>query len=654
MPTKIKVRSNNTERSESEEGLALNRERSRHKDKNQRAEDIEDSLLEIYRDGQGNKIAVDRLKIKRKQGFVFWFFNFLVFGLIAIVVALGLYYYLIYGKNKDSSSLILEIDSSETVMVGEEFYYTIKYHNPEYVALKNAILKVYYPEKFIYLESSLNPSEGNDFWNLGKINARSDGELKIKGKIIDQSKSSAIILAKITYIPENFSSEFKKEASRGLTISSAGFETIFDYSNTALVGEQGEIKITFKPEEKNYLPDFIIRLEKDKNIEIKNTIVGDEKKDVEGGFKAEKIKEAEQDSWLISKLSHEDSLEIIYKIKDKISDKQDLKIFLEENISDKKYIFLEKKLSLEIIKSDLNLTLTMNDSQSDRPVNFGDRLDYSLSYTNKGEVTMKNVSLSIILESDFLDWTTLEDAKRGHERGNMITWTKTEIPALEEIAVNKSGSINFSIEVLPFKEGDVGKDFKVSTYGEYHLSLSDKSTTTTENIDNRSNTIVSRLNSDLGFRVEARYFNENNMPVGNGPLPPKVEEKTSFKIYWAVSNNLHDLSETKVETTLPEGVVWDDHNRTSVGTLSYDEASNKVIWQIGRLPITVFRADAEFNISLTPREEDRNKIMIVLSNTTISAKDSITESLIEKTSAPKTTKLEDDEIANMSSDGVVR
>jgi hypothetical protein len=97
-----------------------------------------------------------------------------------------------------------------------------------------------------------------------------------------------------------------------------------------------------------------------------------------------------------------------------------------------------------------------------------------------------------------------------------------------------------------------------------------------------------------------------------------------------------------VETILPEGVSWNEHSRTSVGTLSYDESSRKVTWQIGRLPVTVFRADAEFSVSLLPAEDDRNKIMIVLSGATITAKDSSTESHMEKTSAPKTTKLDDE------------
>jgi hypothetical protein len=109
-----------------------------------------------------------------------------------------------------------------------------------------------------------------------------------------------------------------------------------------------------------------------------------------------------------------------------------------------------------------------------------------------------------------------------------------------------------------------------------------------------------------------------------------------------------------LETVLPAGLNWDEHNRTSVGSISYDSNSKKVTWQIGRLPITVFRADAEFNISVIPAESDRNKIIVLLNGSKVTAVDVKTGAALERNSVPKTSKLEDDEIANMSSDGRVK
>jgi uncharacterized repeat protein (TIGR01451 family) len=305
------------------------------------------------------------------------------------------------------------------------------------------------------------------------------------------------------------------------------------------------------------------------------------------------------------------------------------------------------------------LALIVEGSQSNTSVNFEQTLNYSIVYSNRGEAAMKDVVIMAVLESDFLDWTTLKDARKGRERGNTITWTKEEVPALEKIDIGDEGAIDFSIDVSSFRESDIGGDFSIESFAQYNIGelekLGDIATSSDEDVtDNKSNTIINDINSDLTLKEEVRYFNEDNIPVGTGPLPPQVGEETTFKVYWTLSNNLHELNDLKIEMELPQHITWSEKNRTSVGSVSYDELSRKVTWQIGRLPITVYRADAEFAIQIVPNETDRNKVVVLTSGSTISAEDIDTDSRIEKKTFPKTTKLEDDEIATMSSDGRVR
>jgi hypothetical protein len=175
-----------------------------------------------------------------------------------------------------------------------------------------------------------------------------------------------------------------------------------------------------------------------------------------------------------------------------------------------------------------------------------------------------------------------------------------------------------------------------------------------EENDNKSNTIINQINSDLSINQEVRYFDDNNIPVGNGPLPPEVGETSSFKVYWSITNNIHELRDTSVSVSLPDYISWDEKSRASTGRISYNQEEHKVVWQIGRLPVSVFRADAEFNISIRPKEEDRNKIMVLIPGAEVKATDNETGGEIEKKTDPKTTKLEDDEIANFSNDGRIK
>ncbi|HTW97036.1 MAG TPA: hypothetical protein VMD74_05260, partial [Candidatus Methylomirabilis sp.] len=464
--------------------------------------EIETSLSEIYRDSSGNKIDVNRMKIRRKQGLIFWFFNLLVFALVVIVIGLGGYYYFFYGKGTDATALALNIDSPAAVSANQEFTYTIDYKNQEYVAIKSATLEVDYPANFVYLGATPAPDSNNNSWNVGRLNARSDGKIVIRGKIIDQVNATAVMLARMIYTPENFSSEFKKENSVSTLVKDIGFDTTFDYQATALVNDPENLTLTFKPLSQNFFSEFTLNLATDNNIEIgEASALTSPGENSSSSLSVKKIANSQQNAWRISGLDGQDeSLVIKYRVKEKTTDTENIKITLSATSStaegEKSFVFLEKNLSLEVMKSDLNLNLILNGSSEGQPVDFGQKLNYSITYANKGETSMNNVVIMAVLDSDFVDWTTLQDENQGREAGNTLTWTKAEIPSLEKVGVGEQGTIDFSVNVLPFKESDLGKDFKITSYAQYTIggldNLGGVSTSTASSstaFDNRSNKI---------------------------------------------------------------------------------------------------------------------------------------------------------------------
>jgi len=640
-----------------------------------RDEEIEDSLSLIYTDKSGEKIDVNKLKIRKAHNFIFWFFNFLVVALIGMVLVLGVYYYIFYNSGTDSTSVEIKIESKENISTNEEFFYTIKYKNSGYIALKNVSIETQYPENFTFLDSTERVGEDNTVWNIGRIPPRSEGEIKIKGKIIAKPKTASMMIARIIYTPDNFSSVFSKETTFSNVINNTGFDINFDYQSMILVNEESEITVNFRALDRNFIDEFVMKVDVDDDIKILGTTINNGTNPEKTGFLLEAKKEEIENghAWRISGVNKkEERFAIRFKINKKEENTKKIKFYFEKDdnsaeAKDGKIVFFEKDIDLEVMKSDLNLTLISNGSKDSGTVDFKQKINYSVNYANKGESTLRDVSIMIVLDSEFLDWTTLWDEKMGKERGNTIIWTSKEIPKLAEIGIGEEGIIDFSINVMPFTESDLGKEFKIISYAQYNVGIIDKigeidMSTSTDNLDesvfdnpdNRSNTITLDINSDLKLKESVMYFDENNMPVGSGPLPPEVGIKSSFKVYWTLNNNLHELRDVVVKTVLPKGVKWDENNRTSVGTISYDEKENTVSWQIGRLPITVFRADAEFGISITPTEAEKNKIMVLSAGSFVEAVDTKTSDSVKKTTKPKTTRLEDDDIASISSNGIIK
>jgi hypothetical protein len=610
-------------------------------------DEISDELLEIYEDANGNIIDVKKINIKKRH--LFWpVLRTILFLALIAGVLYGAYYYFIKNPRSRADLLDITIEAPKNIVAGEEFFYNLNYRNLASTNLQNIKIEITYPENFIYIDSLPNPLQNKNTWEIANLDKGGAGTIKIKGKLINKDGSDNLLLVNARYYLAGFSTEFQKETSALTSIKGLGFNADFNFASTALIGDENEIAVVFN----NYktAPTAVSLVAAvPSNMAIVDIIGA---KDDAKALAAEKITD---DTWEITgfdqtQISQE--LKVKYRVAEKTADKQTITLRFEQKAeNDQSYTFLEKAVELEIIKSNLNLGLSINSNKGDQPVNFEDTLNYNLTYSNEGDAPMKDLVLMAVIDGNFVDWSTLKDKYHGSRKNNVITWTKNEIPELKELAPQAVGQIDFSIKVIPFRQSDLGQNFQLTSYVQFSIGNSEE---LKEGSDNKSNTIVTKINSNLSFKEEIRYFDTDNVPVGAGPLPPRVGEKTSLKVYWSLRNDLHELNDLRVEYNLPSGVAFNNNAKTSVGDINYDSESNKIIWNIGRLPLSVYQAAAELNIAITPGEDDRNKIMVISNGSTAQAIDNETQATIFRGTNPQTTKLDDDDIAGLSSDGRVQ
>lgn len=615
----------------------------RYAAKEAKGEEISDSLEKIYRDEQGNNLGAGKLIIKPRRG---WFFKLFSFLIVIFVIAGSLYaaYNYIYLKFFSGQPAVsLTFESVKEIAAGKEFYYDLNYKNEDRVGLNNIEIKAVYPENFIFLASDPAPSKNNNIWNIAALASHRSDFIRIKGKLIGPADSGHIISADMAYAPDNFSSEFKQSANFETKINDTGLDFSIANSSSALVGEDNEVIVKFKAKAENYLDNFRLTAEHPEEIIITAPAASSTGSTVQNGG---------PDAWLFNNLGkNENSFKINFKIKEKKQPNFALKLKFEYAPAagsagpPKYYLFYEKDLNFDAVKSDLNINLSVNGLAFDQGVDSGQTLNYKITYKNAGGGALKDIIMMAVLESDFLDWQSLGDKNNGAVSGNTISWSKQEIPELAELASGAEGAIDFYIKLKPQSEIDFSKIYAVKSYVNYSLEGKNASA------GSQSNIIINKINTDLSAKAELRYFNNDNIAVGSGPLPPKVGQITGLKVYWTVSNNLHELDNLRFNVVLPANVNWDAKNRASIGTVGYNSQIREVFWQIDRLPVTVNQATAEFNVNLAPVEADRNKIMVVLAETIVSAADNETKAQINKTLKAKTTKLEDDNLAN--TDGLV-
>jgi hypothetical protein len=618
-----------------------------------RHQEIDSNLTEIYSDKKGALINVKKMNVKRKQIFMIKILKQL-FTIVLLALAAYFAYFYFFNRGNDMGGLEFAVVAPDKIKAGEEFSYQIKYNNPTKFSLSNIRLELQYPDNFIFSSASLEPSSGNYGFNLPDLASGATGSLLITGKIIAPADSVNVVSGRLNYIPSNFSSEFKKESSAATVVSDIGFQVGVETSNTAFLGQNNEINISFFQVDNNQLGDFNIKfiLPGDGATSFNDANQGATSTAAVSASSTEKLQITGNgtDSWLVSGLNAENSsqkLTFNYLLKNQPGN-TDLVIRLEKKLADgQTYTFWEKTISPEIVKSDLNLTLFLNGSKNNGAASFGDTLNYTLNYSNKGANSFKDAVIMAVVDGYFLNLSSLSADKNGETENGKIVWTKQEIPGLAEIKPGDEGEINFLVKLKNYQENDFGNKLEISAYSQYGI---DNKTT---DASNKSNVIITKLNSDLTLSEQVRYFNDDNSPVGSGPLPPKVGEKSSFKVYWVVKNNLHELSGTSVVLNLPAQVSWDNSSTAGVGNLYYDDSRHAVVWDIGRLPVSVYQVDASFSISVTPTAADQDKILILSPGSVITALDNETQSTITKKTSAKTTKLEDDDIASLNNSGRV-
>ncbi len=619
--------------------------------------EIDSHLHDVYTDKKGKKINVSQFEVKKKPN-IFWRFIKRLLFLAILGAAIYFIYNFFYSNNNDISSLKLEFIAPEKVQIGEEFSYKIKYTNPSKYLMSEIELEVQYPDNFIYKGSEIDPIRGNYGFELPDLQAGQTEEIAITGMLINSADSVNLAIAKLSYQPGNFSSIYKKEESVSTLVGGFGYNLNLETPGAVFVNQENNLSLIFseKQNEDFYstMSEFDIRFEFSDNIEVELYLYQDdedEESEEDGEIDNVILEKLDSRVWRLSGFNQEIiNKEIIfnYTVKEEVDD-FNINVYLEKKAGDNNYVFVSKNINPEVISSDLSISLFQNGSKNDQSIGFSEDLTYTINYSNMGSKSYENVSLMVIIEGDIIDWNSLWMEKEGEISENSIIWTKDNISELEKIEPNEEGEISFSLKTKEFSENFLLSDLEIKSIAQYNINDQEL-----EENSSLSNEIVTQLSSDFTFSEKVMYFNEDNIPVGSGPLPPESGQRTTFRIYWDIYNNINELRDVMVIYQLPEQIEYSGNQNTEVGSIEYDFNNRQIIWNVGYLPLSKNHLQAYFDINLEPRDSDVGKILILSPGSSAYAYDIKTESNLTKKSKSKTTKLEDDEIASYNNSGLIK
>jgi len=591
-----------------------------------------DDLREIYSDQDGELPDMTQLDRDGKSRLTRWLIGTIILLLVISGAAWSGFLFISRGFFNTDKPLVTSIEGPLDVFSGDEATYTISYSNHGDVPLAALEIRASLPPGF-ELQSTTPEMIRENTWMIGSLSPKSDGKITLKGKFRSAVPSTARIQVFFTYRPANFNSEFQDIQTLSLEIDESVLDLKIDGPEKALSGDEVAYTIDLSNDSDK----------KSEQIRI-NTIIPDD--------------------FVVSKIEPESSREDILRWNlDEILPGETKTITItgsytssaqaEQTIS-AEALFIENagiellqtktKITTDVLGGNLTFNLIVNGGTKDQTSEMGKTLRISLDYENKGNETIENATFDLDFSNEDsrllpIEWVSIE-LPENLRHGNHLIWNQDIIPDLEKIEPGQSGIIDISLPLLttidPTKISD---KFTISLSAAVEKIGSIEGKHTVE-----ASPIIITLNSKLKVLTEARYFNENNEPVGTGPLPPEVGKITTYRIYMNLNSNIHDIEEIYMSTNLPPDVTWTGKTEVSDGEINFDHTTRLVTWKINNLKRSEL-ANTWFEIAIIPETNDTNAFFKLTNATLAEAVDSFSKDKISEALDILTTELPTDEKA---------
>ncbi|HNV97268.1 MAG TPA: hypothetical protein PKL13_03040 [bacterium] len=530
-------------------------------------------------------------------------------------------------KPLSGTGVAMEISGDSSAISGDRARLTIRYQNKEQVKVKNVELRLNYPEGMYYISSSKDPDNlGVNLWKLGDLDPNEDGKINLEVQVVGNLNDNLNLGATIAYEPVNFSSIFESKLDYNIEIEKTNFELNIESPNELGNNNRIEYKIAYKNISNDKLSNARIRFEYPAGFILSEIKSGSLEQDGENIWNLGELeKDATGEISVMGFLDTTNNTTSTFNAIIEIKSLYGLENTLGQNSISQWISYIKASKDVSIIPSDVPLKIIVNNNPVDFALNWGDELKYEISYKNNSESFITNVSISVKLDSKYLDTKTLNDVFGGNfdEDSLILTWDKNSVPSLAKLEKGQEGKFNFSIKLNKFDNKYIGSDdyfVKSEAKLKYNVSSQDK--------ESISNFIINKINSPIEISAKARYY-DGSSAVGSGPLPPVVGETTTYEIVWQIKSLTSDLNDVTIKTILPPNVDWGEGSANGSGNIVYNSQTREIVWQIDKL---YKDSDymAQFNVLLTPDKSQKDKIVTLINQTSLSCVDSSSDFKINK------------------------
>lgn len=544
------------------------------------------------------------------------FKKFFLFSIIFFILAIGYASYVFFVKSNTVSNNNIDISvlSNAFTAGGEEYPLLLEIANKNNSSLELVDLVVEYPKS-----SQASLSQDNEYirLSLGTIPAGGIKNENIKFTLFGEQGTTRQIKISLEYRVEGSNAIFVKDKLFDISINSTPIDLSINAPTEASSNQDITLGVKATLNATKSVSKMLLKIDYPVGFQF---------------ISANPAPSLGENIWYLGDLAPraERNISILGKMLDVFDGEE--KVFRvwsgSQSPADKSSIgivFNSLEHTLMIKKSSIEAKLFVNGVyQREYAIDTKTPIQGQIQWTNNLETKINNLEIYAKISGNAVNRKTI-NAGQGYYNSSqdVIIWDKNSQNKFTEINPGDSGAVTFSLSPLSLFSASGGIISSPSINVDVSISgQQEQSGGITSKLSNSESKVI-RVISDIGLSTKALYY--SGPFTNSGPIPPKVEQKTTYTIIWSLSNTANNISKTIIRSTLPPWVQFVGVFSPTSEDLTYDASTKEIVWNIGGIPkgtgITESGKYVSFQVELTPSLSQVGTTPTIINNTILTGRD---------------------------------
>ena len=300
--------------------------------------------------------------------------------------------------------------------------------------------------------------------------------------------------------------------------------------------------------------------------------------------------------------------------------------------------YASQTTQVTVAKPFLAVALSLNHGSTDPTVIIaGEAVSGIVTWVNSLTSEMSNAQVSIKLSGNALDPSSVQSSSGFYNSSsNTILFTQQTNPSLTVLNPGDTGSGVFSFTT---KTGSAFTSLRNPTI---QLSVSVSGLPADGNPQSITNTLTNTVKVATDLELASRIVHSTGPFPNSGPWPPVPNQPTTYTVLLSVTNTVNSIGGATASMILPSYVTFTGKMAPTDGSLTYDNATRTVTWNIGDVAPGTGSATqpqtAAFQISYTPSVSQSQTTPILVGNQTLTGTDRFTSAQVGNTAPALTTQ----------------